>query len=121
MVTAELASTMAAAEQLGIPESTLRYWVDDPQYANLRAKTREETAAGFTVLVHMAQERLRELIPAMEAKDLITLTGVGTEKAQLLAGAATHRMETADVTAKLDDHETAQLADAIEGLLESAK
>ena len=121
VVTAELSSTLAAAEAHGIPESSIRYWLDDPQFANLRAKTREETAAGFGVLIHMAQARLRELIPSMEARDLITLTGVATDKAQLLSGAATSRTETADVTAKLDDHETAQLADAIENLLESAK
>ena len=121
VVTAELSSTLAAAEAHGIPNSTLRYWLDDPRFANLRAKTREETASGFSVLVHMAQERLRELIPTMEAKDLITLTGVATDKGQLLAGHATQRTETADVTAKLTDHESAALEAAVEELLESAK
>lgn len=121
MVTAEMASTMVAAEKTGIPRTTIQYWLDDPEFVTLRQKTREETAAGFTVLVHMAQARLRELIPTMEAKDLITLTGVSTEKAQLLSGHATERHETADVTAKLNDHETATLEDAIETLLESAK
>ena len=117
VVTAELSSTMAAAEAHHIPESTLRYWLDDPQFANLRAKTREDAAEGFDVLMHMAQGRLRELIPTMEARDLTILLGVATEKAQLLSGQPTSRSETRALTDGLDDHEKAALRKVVDDVL----
>jgi hypothetical protein len=115
VVTAELASTMAAAEATGIPESTVRYWLDDPRFAELRTKTREEAAAGFSVLMHKAQERLEALIPTMDARDLTVLLGVVTDKNQLLAGQPTGRLET--VTGGLEDHEKEQLRAAIRSAL----
>lgn len=118
VVTAELSSTLAAAEAHGIPESSIRYWLDDPRFAELRVKTREETAEGFGVLIHMAQARLQELIPTMEPRDLTILLGVATEKGQLLAGHATARTETRDLDS-LDDHERDALRDAIDRELES--
>lgn len=114
VVTAEMSSTLAAAEALGIPESSIRYWLDDPQFANLRTKTREETAEGFGVLVHMAQGRLLELIPTMDARDLTILLGVATEKGQLLSGQATGRTETKTLTDGLADHEREALRRVID-------
>ncbi len=114
VVNAELSSTMAAAEKTGIPESTIRYWLDDPRFASLRAKTREENVAGFSVLMQMAQARLEALIPTMEARDLITLMGVSTDKSQLLSGAATARSEHRDLTDTLDDGEREALRKAID-------
>lgn len=109
VVTAELSSMSAAAAAHHIPESTLRYWLDDPSFADLRTKTRQDAAEGFDVLMHMAQGRLRELIPTMEARDLTVLLGVATDKAQLLSGQPTGRTETRALTSGLDDHEREQL------------
>lgn len=119
VIAAEMATVAAAAEQTGIPESSIRYWLDDPKFAELRAKTREEAAEGFGVLIHMTQERLRELIPTMEARDLITLAGVATDKAQLLSGQATQRTESRELVDELDDHEREALRKAIDKELET--
>ena len=114
VVTAEMSSTLAAAQAHGIPESTIRYWLDDPSFANLRAKTREEAASGFAVLMHKAQERLDQLIPAMEPRDLITLLGVVTDKSELMVGNATHRTETRNLADEFNDHERKALRKAID-------
>ena len=111
IIAAEMTNAATAAEQAGIPESTLRYWMDNPKFAELRAKTREEEASGFRVIVHRVQERLFELIPTMEPRDLTILLGVATDKSELLMGAATSRTEHRDLTAGFDDHESALLGD----------
>lgn len=114
---AEATSVAAAAEQTGVPESTLRYWMDDPKFAELRAKSQEERAEGFRVLSLLAIQRLSTLVDQMEPRDLIVLAGVATEKAQLLSGHATSRSETREATAGLADHEKVALRDAIDGWL----
>ena len=118
MVTAELSSTMAAAEKTGIPRTTIAYWLDDPAFVDLRRKTREESAEGFDVLIHMAQGRLQELIPQMEPRDLVTLLGVATDKAQLVSGKATARTETKELTEGMNDHEREALRKVLETVLE---
>lgn len=120
VVAASVDSVTAASEATGIPESTIRYWRDSPRFAELRAKTREDEAAGFKVLIHMAQARLAELIPSMEARDLVILAGVATDKAQLLSGQATGRTETRNLTDALDDHEKELLRDVIDKAAEEA-
>ena len=116
VIAAEMSTAAAASQASGVPESTVRYWLDDPKYAELRVKTREEAAAGFSVLMYMAQERLRELIPTMEPRDLTILLGVSAEKAQLLGGGPTSRTETRTLVDDLDDDEKRRLRDWIDGL-----
>ena len=120
VIAAEMSTVTAAAEQTGIPASTLRYWLDSPDFAELRVKTREEAAAGFSVIMHLAQARLVELIPTMEPRDLTILLGVAAEKAQLLGGGPTSRTETRTLTDDLDDHEHALLRDIIDGAIAEA-
>lgn len=116
-VTAAAASSvLAAAEQSGIPESTLRYWLDKPEFAELRDKTREEAGKGWEVIQHLALARLRDLIPTMEARDLTILAGLAVDKSQLLTGQATSRHET--ITEGWDDHEKVALREAIRGELD---
>ena len=120
-IVAALASTPGtAAEQLGIPDQTLRYWLDQPQYAELRNKTREEAAAGFSVIMYRVQERLIELIPEMEPRDLSILLGISAEKAQLLGGGPTARTETRALTDDLSDHESAILRELLHSAIEEA-
>lgn len=111
IIAAELSSIPAAAADKGIPESTLRYWLESPKFAELRAKTREDTAEGFAVITSMAMGRLQELIPTMEARDLITLMGVATDKGQLLSGEATSRTESRELLTDFDDHERQAMTD----------
>jgi transposase-like protein len=111
VVAAAASSTLAAAEAQGIPESTLRYWLEKPEFASLREKTREEAADGWKVVLHLAQERIVALIPTMVAEDIMILAGIATDKSQLLSGEPTSR--EARVTEGWDDHERMALRDAI--------
>lgn len=113
VIAAEMASVAAASEQTGIPERTIRHWQDNPELAKLAAKTRDEMADGFRVLTQIAVERLIELVPTMEARDLTILAGVAVDKGQLLTGEATHRTEHRELLADFDDGER----EAVEGWL----
>ena len=116
IIAAEMSTPAAAAVAAGVPESTLRYWMDNPKFAELRVKTREEAAVGFRVLMHAAQDRLFDLIPSMEARDLTILLGVAADKSQLLAGEATSRSETKTLTDDITDDERQRLHDWIVAL-----
>jgi transposase-like protein len=116
-VTAAVASsTLAAAEKSGIPRSTLRYWMNDPDLAELRQNAREELATGATMVAHLAFGELIRMLRAheLEPRDVIAAMAIGTDKSQLLNGSATARTETRDLTERLDDHERDALADAID-------
>ncbi len=110
IIAAELSTVAAAAKAQGIPESTLHYWLEEPRFAELRAKTREEQAAGFQVITTLAMARLTELVPTMEPRDLITLMGVAADKGQLLSGGATGRTEHRELLTDFDDHERDAMA-----------
>ena len=105
-VSAALASsTLAAAETQGIPESTLRQWVHDPAYADLREKTREVIAEEARV---GAQLFLAEIIAkraTFEPRDLAITFGILIDKAQLLSGEATSRSEHRDLSTAFPDAE----------------
>jgi transposase-like protein len=107
-VTAALASSVtAAAEQQGIPRKTVAYWLDSEEFADLRQKTREDLAAEMQMLAHLAASKLANAIVngQVEPRDLIVALGVTTDKSQLLAGHATERVESKDLTDVFDDHE----------------
>lgn len=110
---AEINGVEHAAELTGIPRTTIDYWLDRPDFVELRQKTREEMRDGFRVLVHRAQERLEALVPSMEPRDLTILLGVVTDKALLLSGDATSRTESVTLTDGLSDDEKRRLRDAI--------
>lgn len=116
VIAAEMATVAAASQATGIPETTIRYWCDSPKYAELRAKTRAEAAEGFSVLMHLAMDRLSELVPEMEPRDLTILLGVAAEKSQLLSGGPTNRTETRSLADDLDDDEKQRLRDWIDSL-----
>lgn len=120
VVTAAAASSvLAAAEESGVPESTVRYWLDKPEFAEIRDKTREELGAEFKVVAHKALARLIDLIPTMEPRDLSILAGLAVDKSQLLSGEATSRSEHRDITDTFDDEERAKLRDAIDRILQA--
>jgi hypothetical protein len=99
---AAASSVLAAAQESGVPESTIRYW---PEFASLRDRTREEMADEMKVIAHIATDRLRTLIPTMDARDLTVLTSMAIDKSQLLSGGATGRTEHKDITDSFDDAE----------------
>lgn len=118
-ITAALASSVkAAAEDQGIPRTTLTYWLDDPQFATLRQKTTADLAEAMGVVAHVATEQLIEAMRAgkVEPRDLIVAMGVGSDKRQLLSGNATSRTETRTLSDSLNDHEKQQFRDALDRL-----
>ena len=110
---AEVNGAERAAETTGIPRTTILYWLDQPEFVELRQKTRDEKRDGYRVLVVKAQQRLAELIPTMEPRDLTILLGVAQDKDLLLSGDATTRSETVSLTDGLSDDEKRRLRDAI--------
>lgn len=116
VLAADMTSQEAAAEATGIPRTTIRYWLADPALAELRHNAREGMAEEVLVVARLGWGKLAEMMRdgKLDNDQLITTTGLATDKAQLLAGAATSRTETRDLTASLPDHERDALADAID-------
>lgn len=122
-VTAALASsTTAAAEETGIPRQTIQYWLDAPEFGELRQKTKADLIEAMGAIAHLAADRLIRAIVAgeVEPRDLIVALGVATDKRQLLSGEATNRTETKTLSDGLNDHEKQQLRDALDRLLGGA-
>ena len=121
VIAAEMTSVKAAAETHGIPERTVGYWFDSPDFAEVRAKTREDLAAESMGMAHTVLGEIKRRLPEFEPRDLSVLYGILTDKGQLLSGAATSRTETRDLTDALDDHERQNLRDAIDAYLKTAE
>lgn len=119
VMAAEIVNAEAASEQTGIPRSTIRRWLEDPELVELRLKTRESMAADMKALAMVALEALMGAIRRgeLEGRDLVVALGVAIDKAQLLSGEATSRTETRDLTDTLDDHERARLRDILDDVL----
>lgn len=121
VIAAATTSVQAAAEQAGIPERTVGYWFDHPDFAEIRAKTREDLAAETMGLAHVVAGEIKRRMGEFEPRDLSVLMGILVDKGQLLAGHATSRMETRDLTDNLDDGERETLRNAIDDYLQKAK
>lgn len=100
-------SGQAAAQQLGIPESTLRYWMHSPEFEVYRENAAEAMAEEARVVARMAWEALAAALRSgsLDGRDLVMLAGMATDKATLLNGGATSRTETRDITGTLSDAE----------------
>jgi len=117
VIAATVSSVAAAAESAGVPESTLRYWFDSPDFALVRAKTRDDLAAESMGMAHRVLEEITRRLSEFEPRDLSVLYGILTDKGQLLSGAATSRTETKDITDTLSDHEREALRAVIDQAL----
>src|SRR5512147_2772645 len=84
VIAAEMSSVAAAAESSGIPESTVRYWMDNPELAELRAKTREERAHAAATMSLLVLAEIRRRLPEFEPRDLSVLYGIMVDKGQLM-------------------------------------
>jgi len=107
VLAADASSTLAAAQAKGIPESTVRYWLDQPEFASLRDNAREGMAEDALMVARLAWKKLGQAIAAgeLDARDLVIATGMATDKSQLLNGAATARTEARDITGTISDAE----------------
>lgn len=120
VIAAEMTSVKAAAESAGIPERTLGYWFDSPEFAEVRAKTREDLAEESMAMAHTVLGEIKRRINEFEPRDLSVLLGILVDKGQLLSGHATSRSETRDITDTLDDTEREALRNAIDEYLKAA-
>lgn len=103
VMAADMVGVVAAEEQTGIPESTIRYWMDKPEFAEFRARAREDLAEEVKVAAHLSWKRVAELAPTMEARDAIFAAEKATSLQLLLSGGATVRTEVRDITGTLSD------------------
>lgn len=112
VMAAEMTSLTETAETTGIPKSTIKHWLDDPEMAQLRTKTREDMADDLKVVSHLAwnfvARSLRE--GTMEPRDAIFAAEKATNLQILMTGGATSRTETRDISSSLSD------ADVIEAI-----
>lgn len=107
VLAADASSTLAAAEANGIPRKTLAYWLDRPEFADLRHNAREGMAEDALMVARLAWKKLGQAIAAgeLDARDLVIATGMATDKSQLLNGGATNRTEARDLTGTISDAE----------------
>jgi hypothetical protein len=113
VVQATLTNATAAAQSSGIPETNIRRWETDPELAEYGAKTREEIGDGARVIAALAVDAIITAIRAgqFEPRDLIVAFGTAVDKSQLLAGHATERTETRDLS--FNDHEAEVLGEVV--------
>lgn len=112
VLAADMTNPLAASEATGIPRTTLRQWLEKPEYATLRQNAREAIAEEAMVVARLAWQALGDAIRAglVEPRELISAAGVATDKASLLAGEATARTEHRDLTDGDDDAEALRAA-----------
>ena len=105
-----------AAEELGVPLSTLGVWYRKPEFAQIRTTAREDVAeqmwVGVQIGIAETVKGLRD--PDARLRDKSDATSMLVEKYLLLTGQATNRTETKDITSRFTDHEMDMLADAID-------
>ena len=118
VLAAEMTGVVAAEKSTGIPESTIRYWMEQPEYAEYRAKAREDLREEITVVAHLAWQRVAEGLKAndFEPRDVLFAAERATTQYLLMSGEATSRTETRSVTDDLGDDEKERLRNWIDSL-----
>lgn len=115
VIAAEMSTMTAASEQTGIPLSTLAYWMDQPEFVELRSKTREDLAEEVKVVAHLAWKRIIDALRSgeMEPRDAIFAAEKSSSLMLLMTGQATARSEVRSIGDDLDDHEAEVLGEVI--------
>lgn len=103
VMAADMVGVVQAEKQSGIPESTIRYWMEKPEFAEFRAKTREDLEAEVSLVAHLALRRVAQTIDTMEPRDALFAMEKATTLMLLTRGEATTRTETKDITHDLDN------------------
>lgn len=95
---ASLTSTEAAAEQMGIPRTTIAYWLDQPEFVELRQKTRDEVGERLWSAIQVGiDEVAKGLRSDAPLRDKATAVGILYDKHALLTGGATGRTESREL------------------------
>ena len=107
VLAAEVGGVVQAEKATGISESTIRYWLDDPTFAEFRAKAREDMAEEVKVVAHLAWKRVAQALAAgsMEPRDALFAADKATTIYQLVTGQATTRAEVRDLATSFPDDE----------------
>lgn len=105
VMAAEMTSLTEASETTGIPKSTIKRWLDHPDYAQVRTSTRESLAEEIGAVAHMAWRHVAESLRngTMEPRDAIFAAEKATSLQILMTGGATARTETRDISGTLSD------------------
>lgn len=103
VLASDMVGVTAAADAAGINESTVRYWLDDPQFAPFRAKAREDLAEEIKVVAHLAWKRVGETIGRMDPRDALFAAEKSTTLTLLMSGDATSRIESVNLTDDIPD------------------
>ena len=98
VMAADMVGLVQAEKQSGIPGSTIAYWMDKPEFAEFRAKAREEMADEIKVVAHLAWKRIAETIGTMEPRDALFAAEKATSLHLLMTGEATSRSEHRDIS-----------------------
>jgi len=100
-----------AHEKTGIPLTTIDYWMDRPEFVELRTKTRDQVADQMWAGIQVG---LREVVAGLSGdaplRDKSVALGILYDKHALLTGGATARSESRDISGTLSD---ADVIDAI--------
>ena len=123
VLAAEMTGVVAVQDQSGIPESTIRYWMDQPEFAAYRAKALEDLKDEITVVAHLAWQRVAEGLQKgqLEPRDALFAAEKATTQYLLMSGEATSRTEQRSVTDDLGDDEKQRLRDWIDSLPAAAR
>ena len=100
-------SLEAASDNLGIPKSTLDYWVKHPQFAELRTKTRDEVAETFWAAIQVGVDQVTIGLTDADTplRDKATALGILWDKHTLMTGGSTSRTEARDISGTMTDVE----------------
>ena len=108
-----------AEKVTGIPKTTIDYWLDKPEFVQLRTTAREKVVeklwVGVQVGVDVLTEGLRSDAPLHHKSDAFRALA---DRYALLNGEATERHEMGGVTAGLNDHEREQLRTVLRQAIE---
>jgi hypothetical protein len=113
---ATLSTVEAAAAATGIPRTTIDYWMDQPEFVELRYKTRDAVADEFWTSIQVGvKEVAKGLLGDAPLRDKATAVGILYDKHALLTGSATSRTEARDITGTISDGElVAAVREAVE-------
>jgi hypothetical protein len=109
---------VTAAERVtGIPKTTIQYWTEMPEFAQLRTTARETVADSMWVGIQVG---IKEVVKGFESdaplKEKAIAFGVIYDRHALLTGGATGRTESRDLSSR-SDHERAILSGVIDAEL----
>ncbi len=116
---AEVIGVRPAARKNHVPESSVRYWRDQPDFAQLRAEKKEDVAADVWAAFQKGVRRIAVLMETAEDLGKVAVaSGILYDKFALMSGDATARTETKTLTDGMNDHEREALRKVLEEVVE---